>query len=165
MSLSLLPTARSPPPQEPHPVPLPSRAPCRARCPFPSLPATQGGSADCLPATTARNLRNMAHGHIISKENLDCCPISNGFYGILSLPRCRLGGPCGASCPSAPAHCQARLALRGTILCLSCPQILLLRQTPCRFPCLYRSQFSPPSGNMTRGALAVSGAHKCRRKC
>lgn len=168
-SLSLLPTARSPPPQghqEPHPLSpfLPERL--AGLCvPFPRCQQPRMALLNCLPATTERNLRNMAHGHIVSKENLDCCPISNGFYGILYLPRCRLGGPCGASCPSAPAHCRAKLALRGTILCLSCPQILLLRQIPCGFPCPYRSQFSPQSGNTKRGALAVSGARKCRQKC
>lgn len=110
--------------------------PCRAWRHLPSLPAIRDGSANRLPATAEIKPRNMARNRIISKGNLDRCHISSGFYGILCLPRCRLGGLCGALCPSAPAHWWDGLALEGTILCLSYPQILLLRQIPCRFPCL-----------------------------
>lgn len=110
-----------------HPSALPSSPlPRRARRHLPSLPATWGGSAARPPAAAIKP-RNMSGGRIVSKGNLDRCPISSRFYGILCLPRCRLRGPCGAPCHTAPARC-------GTILCLSYPQILLLRQTPCRFP-------------------------------
>lgn len=116
----LLPTAESPPlqgHQDPCPLSFPSTwLPCRAWRHLPSLPAIQGGSANCLPVTAERSLRSMAHDWIVSKGNLDGCLISGGFCCILCLPRCHLRGPRGALCPSAPAHCQARLALRATIL-------------------------------------------------
>lgn len=108
-SFSLLPTVGCPPspgvPGPPSPF-LPEHLAALQGSASASLlcPANRDGSADRLPATAEINPRNMARGPSVSKGNLDRCPISSGFCCILCLPRCRLGGPCGALCPSAPAH-------------------------------------------------------------
>lgn len=143
-SFSLLPTVGCPPPPgvpgPPSPF-LPEHLAASQGSASASLlcPANRDGSADRLPATAEINPRNMARGPSISKGNLDRCPISSGFCCILCLPRCRLGGPCGALCPSAPAHCQARLALRGT---------------SCAFPILKSSSLDKYPG----GSHACNGA-------